>query len=201
MRYEWVTLSWAEVSAEGGGRERERELELVVLGVTCGHTEPCPLWVRDIDIWKRWGGERIVKEKKAYFFQLSCLTNCLASAHSAQRQQPLNLPTTWICMISPLFFSALWAVFFFHPETCRVVFDWPWHLKRSLNKEKKKSCLWQLENSPCSGEKKWHFERSTAPAYLNANGSVNVQANRMFQSGVVQYVHFEHAARCLSASS
>lgn len=49
--------------------------------------------------------------------------------------------------------------------------------------------------------KKWHFERSTAPAYLNANGSVNVQANRMFQSGVVQYVHFEHAARCLSASS
>lgn len=31
-----------------------------------------------------------------------------------------------------------------------------------------------------------HFESSTAPAYLNVNGSVNVQANRMFQSGVVQ---------------
>lgn len=34
------------------------------------------------------------KKKKPTFFQLSCLTNCLASAHSAQRQQPLNLPTT-----------------------------------------------------------------------------------------------------------
>lgn len=43
----------ADRGKAGGGRERERELELVVLGVTCGHTEPCPLWVRDIDIWKR----------------------------------------------------------------------------------------------------------------------------------------------------
>lgn len=31
----------------GGGR-----VEVGILGVTCGRTEPCPLWVCDIDIWK-----------------------------------------------------------------------------------------------------------------------------------------------------
>lgn len=62
------------------------------------------------------------------------------------------------------------CIFSPHPETCRAVFDWPWHLKRSLNKEKK-SCLWRLENTTWSREgKKWHFERSRAPAYLNTNG-------------------------------
>lgn len=37
------------------------------------------------------------------------------------------------------------------------------------------------------------LKRSAAPAYLNANGFVNVMANRMFQSADPQFVQFQYA--------
>lgn len=52
-----------------------------------------------------------------------------------------------------------------------------------------------------AAEQKWHFERSTAPAYLNANGSVNVQANRMFQANnAVCTLPAHRQTHCLSAT-
>lgn len=79
------------------------------------------------------------KELKAYFFfQLSLSTNCFATAHNSRRQQSLNLPTTWICMISPLFFSALWAVFFFTQRPvvlCLIgpdIWKGPWIKKKKV---------------------------------------------------------------------
>lgn len=90
-------------------------------------------------------GERETKKSSLLISKL------FATGHSPFRQQPLSPPTTWI-FITPLLCPRV--VFFSpHPETCRDVFDWPWHLKRSLNKGEK-SCLWQLENTTWSIEGK-----------------------------------------------
>lgn len=130
-----------------------------------GHTMLWPLWLFDTDIWTWWS--KGWKELKAYFFQLSLNRQTFfATAHNSQRQQSLNLPTTWICMISPLSSLPSELYFFFHPETCRVVFDWPWHLKRSLNKKKKKRKLFmttgelssqQSKNGILKGAQRLHF--------------------------------------------
>lgn len=76
-----------------GEKEREKkEMELgfweSLMGTQCfGHCGSVTL------TFGHGGGER--KELKAYFFSaVSYHTNCFATAHSSQRQQSLNLPTT-----------------------------------------------------------------------------------------------------------
>lgn len=82
------------------GEKRGKRVGVGVLGVTCGHTELCPLWGFHIDIWTWWWGG-IVKSL-LFFAAVSYNTNCFATPHNPQRQQSLNLPATWICMISLL---------------------------------------------------------------------------------------------------
>lgn len=140
-------------------RRGKKRVDVGILGVTRGHTRPCPLCCFDIDIWKGWGGDK-----------KSCLliSQPFSAGHSSFRQQPLSPPTTWI-FITPLLCPPQ-LYFISHPETCRAVFDWPWHLKRSLNKGKK-SCLWKLENTTWSREEEKNgILKETAHAYLNTNG-------------------------------
>lgn len=80
------------------------------------------------------------KELKACFF-FSCLLPHKLFCHCSQFSETAVIePSNHMNMHDKsAFLLCPWAVFFFfHPETCRVVFDWPWHLKRSLNLKKKK---------------------------------------------------------------
>lgn len=133
-------------------RSEKKRVEVGILRVTCGQTEPCPLLICDINVWKFQGGwEKVLK--KLTFSAISFLTNCFATAHSPVKQQSLSPPAAWIFMISSLFFSALWAGCFFFTQRpvvlCLIgpdIWKGPWI-------KEKKSCLWQLENSPRSGVK------------------------------------------------